>query len=238
MRLVEGPTAAKPTLSVLAEYDVVANTSRVAVDGLRSQGLRHVRYLSFATDPAWFYPVDGHRNQPSCSVGFIGRYSERRAHLCEPLVDCGLSVWGSNWDQAVSPRLRQAIRSRRGIYGRAQVRCYQRTLVSLNVQREHMMFHVAPGQCLGTGLSLRHFDIPACGSLCLTENVEELPDAFRIGEEVETFASGEELRDKVRHFLSHESDRQRMVQRARTRVVQEHTWRHRASEWLRQFERV
>jgi spore maturation protein CgeB len=85
---------------------------------------------------------------------------------------------------------------------------------------------------IGTGLGWRHFDVPACGTCLLSESVLELPETFRIGEEMETFDTPEELRDKASYLLAHETQRKRMVQRARQRVLQEHTYTQRARKWL------
>lgn len=105
----------------------------------------------------------------------------------------------------------------------------------INIQQEKMTFLTADGQRVGTGLGFRHFDIPACESFLLTEWVQELPEAFAIGQEVGTFVTPQELRDKARYLLTHESERERMVQRARARVLREHTYAHRMRQWLELF---
>jgi len=75
--------------------------------------------------------------------------------------------------------------------------------------------------------------VPACGSLLLTEWVEELPEAFEVGKEIDGFATAEELREKAHYYLAHESARLAMAQRARARVLQEHTYAQRVQQLLR-----
>ena len=68
--------------------------------------------------------------------------------------------------------------------------------------------------------------------MILTEWIQELAEAFTIGQDVETFTTPEELREKTRYFLSHETARQTMVQRAHARVLRDHTCAQRARQWL------
>lgn len=235
--LVEGPFPKGPS-PTLFEYDIITSTSTTAVEQLRQAGLPQAAYLPFATDPEWFCPGRGRFARPRYPIGFIGAYSPRREELLERVVDLGLSLWGPAWDTKCSSiPLRQALRARRGIFGPGLVRCYQSAAIFINVQREHMMTK-EPRQPVGTGLGWRHFDVPACGRFLLTEWVLELPEAFAIGQEVETFSTKEELRDKASYFLSHEVQREAMVRRAFARVLQEHTYKHRAQQWLELFNRT
>ena len=159
--------------------------------------------------------------------------------LLEAVSDLGVSIWGSNWDsQSSSASLCRALRTRRGLFGKDLVRCYQTSKLFLNIQREHMTTWTPSGQRIGTGLGWRHFDVPACGSLLLSELVLELPEAFAVGEEIETFSSPKELRDKARFLLVHETKRRSMIQRARERVLREHTYLHRIQHWIKWFNRL
>jgi|GEM_PF-3798548 len=235
--LVEG-TKDLQLAGLLQEYDLLTSTSRGAIRQLSQTGVRHVQYLPFATEPRWFHPptlVTAHR---PFRVGFVGAYSARRTQFLESVSDLGLQLWGTEWDGAPLGMLQQHLRSGKGVFGRALVRCYQQAVITLCIQREHMISVDPSGQPIGTGLSYRHFDVPACGSFLLTEWVEELPDALTIGEEVDTFTTPGEWREKVRFWLSHESAREAMPQRARARVLHEHTYQQRMRSWLQLVERV
>ena len=235
--LVEGPFRDKP-YPVLAEYERIVSTSLVTVGQLRNAGLPQAEYLPFATDPEWFRPHPRGYAAQIYPMGFIGAYSPKRAQFLESVTDLGLRLWGPDWDtQCSSAVLQKALHRRRGVFGRELVHCYQTSKLCVNIQREHMTTQDASARSIGTGLGWRHFDVPACGSLMLSEWVLELPEAFRVGQEVETFFSPEELRDKARYLLSDEPRRQAMVRRARQRVRQEHTYLHRARKWIEWYER-
>lgn len=239
--LVEGQVGRTPD-PVLRDYDLVVSTSQVAMEQLRHAGFPAVGYLPFATNPRRFYPAQGGRGKARMSangLGFIGAYSPKREQVLAQVADLGLHIWGSDWDvKAFSPAFRRTLHAPRGVFGKQLVRCYQSTALFLNVQREHMTTEIANGERFGTGLNWRHFDVPACGNLVLSEPVVELPEAFEVGQEVEVFASPQELRDKARYLLTHEAARSAMAQRAYARIIHEHTHVHRVQRWIQWYERA
>lgn len=235
--LTEGPFAGAPP-PVLAEYDVQASNSQVAVEQLRRAGMSRAAYAPFATDPSWFKPSQVERPPTRRSVGFIGAYSPKRSAVLDSVSDLGLQLWGPDWDtSATSAALRQTLRGSQGVFGPALVRCYQRLPVFINIQREHTMVTAQGGHAVGSGLAWRHFDVPACGSALVSEAVVELGEAFQIGREVEAFTTTEELRDKVQYLQTHAPQRLAMIRRARQRVLDEHTYLHRARWWSEQLQR-
>jgi spore maturation protein CgeB len=78
-------------------------------------------------------------------------------------------------------------------------------------------------------LHFRTFEIPAAGGLQLVKRSDELLSYFRDNEEILTYDSTDELISKA-SFFSKESQSNtidRMRIKARTRVINEHTWTHR-----------
>jgi spore maturation protein CgeB len=67
----------------------------------------------------------------------------------------------------------------------------------------------------------RNFEIPAIGSVMLSQFSEDLGDLFRDGEEVEFFRNGEELASKVVLLLSDEERRTRLSELGNRRVHQD-----------------
>lgn len=58
-----------------------------------------------------------------------------------------------------------------------------------------------------TGIPQRVFDIMGCGGFVLTNYQEELEEHFKIGEDLETFHSLDEVREKAAYYLNHEKER-------------------------------
>ncbi len=58
-----------------------------------------------------------------------------------------------------------------------------------------------------TGVPQRVFDIMTCGGFVMSNHQEEMEDLFTIGEDIETFKSLEELKEKTNFYLAHEKER-------------------------------
>jgi spore maturation protein CgeB len=63
-----------------------------------------------------------------------------------------------------------------------------------------------------TGLPLRIWDILGAGGFVLTNYQSEIPEYFEIGQELETYASEEELLDKIGYYLAHEKERKQIAE--------------------------
>jgi spore maturation protein CgeB len=78
----------------------------------------------------------------------------------------------------------------------------------------------------------RVFDAPAAGGFVLTDFREQLAELFEVGEEVACFGEPGEICDLVRFYLQHPKVRETMTIKARSRVLAEHTYRHRVAAML------
>ncbi len=75
---------------------------------------------------------------------------------------------------------------------------------------------------LHTSVNQRVFDVPVSGGFLLTDWKETLADLFDEKTELAVYHSIEEMQDKVRYYLKHESERQALASRAASRVRNEH----------------
>lgn len=89
-----------------------------------------------------------------------------------------------------------------------------------------------------TALNQRLFDVPLCNGFVLSDWQESLVEHFEPEQEVITFHSDEELKDKVRYYLSHPSAREQVSRKARDRVLAEHLMEHRVARMLERITEV
>jgi spore maturation protein CgeB len=78
----------------------------------------------------------------------------------------------------------------------------------------------------------RTFEIAACGAFQLVDYRSELPDVFTPGEEIVCFRDLEELRNQIGYYLEHPDERRRIAEKARSRVLKEHTYQARMETML------
>jgi len=76
-------------------------------------------------------------------------------------------------------------------------------------------------------LRLRDFEAPMSGALYTTGFTEELSEYFEPDKEVICYTSKEELADKIRFYLAHPAEAERVRQAGYQRARRDHTWTRR-----------
>jgi len=79
----------------------------------------------------------------------------------------------------------------------------------------------------------RSFEIPACGVFLLSERTDEMCALFQEGVEAEYFSTSDELLDKARYYLQHDSERRSIAQRGHEKVTRAgHDIYSRMKQWI------
>jgi spore maturation protein CgeB len=81
-------------------------------------------------------------------------------------------------------------------------------------------------------LNPRTFELAACGAFQLVDERELLSECFKVGEEIVTFSSVADLKDKIEYYRDRPEERRRIAARARERVLREHTYEKRLEQML------
>ena len=86
-----------------------------------------------------------------------------------------------------------------------------------------------------TGLNQRIFDIPACNAFVLTDYRKQIEQAFDVGREIVCYSHPEEALDLARFYVRHDRERAKISERARTRVLAQHTYKHRLHDLIKRM---
>jgi spore maturation protein CgeB len=229
---IDGPAGPLADAIALAStgFDLLLTVSRPIHRLYSGRCAVPVRYLPHGADLEHYCPgpVPVGQDQAFRSpLAFLGRPTERRVRLLEPLTGDGLRVWGERWRKvaARAPAFRSCLGSERNIVGKDVLTLYRAAGVMLNISREP--FTDPPNT-----LNLQVFHVPASGGCLLTEWVEELPDAFEPDREIVTFRGPEELQEKAVHYARDHAAARRIGEAGRRRCEAEHSLRHRATRLL------
>lgn len=172
---------------------------------------------------SWYFPERNHpvtlspedKREYECDVVFIGHYeADDRKQYLEELVRRGFRVRlfgpGYDWDPVLknSPELQSHIPVRL-VWGEE----YNKALCGAKV-----------ALCFLSKLNRdtytrRCFEIPATGTLMLSEYTDDLASLYKEGEEVDFFRSGEELIEKLNLYLGDENLRQAVAASGYQRVM-------------------
>ena len=81
-------------------------------------------------------------------------------------------------------------------------------------------------------VTMRVFDVLACGGFLLAERSEALLELFAPGNDLDVFTGPEELLDKVRFYLAHPEQAAAIATQGRRTVEAKHTIRQRVARML------
>jgi glycosyltransferase involved in cell wall biosynthesis len=211
-------------------YDFLFTTKDFELEHYRRAGARRVGHVFDGVSGERFFP-----RQPSgeqldrygADVTFIGRCEPHYAACLRAAAGSGadLRIWGPRW-----PRF-----ARSHAWARPCV-------VGSGLWREDYPVALSVAK-IGLGLlskgfpettTTRSFEIPACRTFMLAERTAEHLSLFEEGKEAEFFDSDDELVDKIRHYLAHPQERERIAAAGRERFLRsDYTRRARVRQMLK-----
>jgi spore maturation protein CgeB len=195
-------------------YDLHVTTKSFDVAGLRELGARGVFYIAKGYDPHTHRPMalsPEEQVQWGAQVGFVGGYEEQRYRAIRSIAEAGVDVTvrGPNW-QSVVRRVQRNLEVRPGwVYLDNYTRSICATWINLCFLRKSV----------GDLHTARSIEIPACRAFMLAERTDEHRALFVEGKEAEFFDGEQELIDKIRYYLHHEEERQRIAANGYERCI-------------------
>jgi hypothetical protein len=187
---------------------------REATEAVKRAGVPKTFYLPMAVNERMFYPNVEIQAEAPIPALFVGGPTAERISLLESVADLGLVIYGYDapgWQ--ASAQMRHSYQGE--ILERDPLRAvYQRAKVSINVTRAHG----------SSSLNMRVYEAMACGSLLLTDDKSDARTLFVEGEEIVTYSDQDDLRRKVRYYLTHESERAAIASAGMQKVRQSHTY--------------
>ena len=175
-------------------WDAVLIWSQELAKYLTEKGVKKVVFHPFCSDVQYHFPQ--RQTDPIYDVAFIGNWdaSRKREQYLKAISHYRLGIWGS--DYWVTHCRETSIRGLcKGMCTYAQipeVLCSAK--IGLNILRpQNEMGH-----------NIRTFEIPATGTLMLSERSQELLNLFEEDREAVYFSTLGELNQKVEHLLQNE----------------------------------
>jgi spore maturation protein CgeB len=177
-------------------------------------GAQRVEYNPMAFDPDIHKPAELSREEKekySADVVFVGSPEQERIAIFEKLAELGvdLKIYGPDWHRwDVSPTLKKCLVNK-PVYADEMAKVYAGAKIVLCFMRR--------GDRDLT--NSRMFEVPACGGFMMIERNREVARFFEEGKEIECFGAGDELAEKVKYYLSHEDEIEKIVEAGHRRVI-------------------
>jgi spore maturation protein CgeB len=222
---------------IAPHYDWCLVPEKFRLPDYRAVGANPI-YCQEAANPAVYKPYAVPRDLP---VTFVGQaYGDRPSYI-EHLLQQGIDVrvWGHGWriDPKYRPptdsplwRLPQSVTGE-PLDDEAMIRTFSRSKINLGFSTCGET-HAATGSAQDGGgrivqVRLRDFEVPMSGGFYMVEEMEELAEFFEPDKEIVFYRSPQDLAEKIRYYLAHEDQRERIRLAGFRRAVGQHTWRHR-----------
>lgn len=222
-------------------YDVLVVTKRYELDAYRAHCQGRVIYSALGYDPIGHAPPTVLPAEKR-DVAFVGGWEPRRERMLTTAArtSARVTVWGYGWAIAQASRA-NPFRSLRLGRLTPQHRLYLGDRASelsdaigkgegVNgeiYENEYAEAIASSGICLGFVREIcpdqhttRTFEIPAIGGFMLADRTEEHLEFFAEGKEAEFFGSDAEYVDKLKYYLSHKVERDRIAKAGHERCMQ------------------
>lgn len=226
----------------------VATTDEVAAYKYERAGFTNVVRTQWGCNHHTYRPLAVERD---LDVAFVGQPHGDRRETIQMLRDAGMKVdaWGFGWEQG---RLTQD----------EMIEVFSRSKVNLNLSNASRA--TSPKQIAGLFLRRRgplvvpafgkiranlrefrskrrdqikgrNFEIPGCRTLLVTTRVPGLEEYFDLEREVATFESKGELLEKVRYYLDHPEEAEKVALAGYERTLRDHTYEKRFTDMFTQM---
>jgi spore maturation protein CgeB len=201
------------------------------IDEMKKAGVKNCHYLPLAASPDIHKRIempDAERDYYGSDISFVGAGYYNRRHLFKGLLDYDFKIWGTDWDMN-SPLARCVQRAAERVDTDETVKIFNASKININLHSSTYHNGINP---FGDFVNPRTFELAACGAFQLVDNRSELTGLFKIGEEIMVFNDLEDLKQKVAYYLDNPAEREITAERAKQRVLKEHTYEHRMGEML------
>lgn len=216
-------------IGCLPIFDLVAASSPAWVNAFAQLGAKRAEYLPFAADTFLHKPalVAHNRAIVPREITFIGSWRPERETVLEELVAFDLAIWGGRYwkDRTRKGSPLKKRWGRRELIGDEFAAACATSKVMLNVL----------DSISWPGPNMRCFEQPACRAFSLVSRTSSILEIFKEGYSIECFETVDEARDKIRFYLTHESQRIQIADQAHDLIVRGHTYVDRAKtiiKWM------
>lgn len=207
----------------LAEYDALLANSEGCLSDLREMGAKKTYPLQWGIDPQLVFPVEMEKD---IDISFLGYGSDFREEWMTKMItipskampDIKFAVGGGGFKIDLG-NARQV-----GHLSYSEWRQFScRSKINLNITRwSHSSIYASS--------TSRPFELAGFGACIVSQPYNGLEKWFDFGQDLAVVNSEDEAMAVYRQLLSDDQKMKEMGHNARKRVLQEHTFRHRAEE--------
>jgi spore maturation protein CgeB len=212
-------------INSLRLYDLICSYSKNSITALQELGGKKVIWLPLGADAHLLSGVKV-REEFRCDIAFIGQWRPEREDVVSALINQipGISVklWGPDWKRRSKDEKIIKAWQGRSLYGKE----FAQAIVSAKLNLNIIDVTNYPAA------NMRFFEIPCAGGLQISSVCPEMESEFKNGETTFYFKNHSELAEIVKSLLNDESTIDLVRRKANIKIMEGHTYKHRAQEIL------
>ena len=216
--------------------DFFFTMSEGRIEEYKKSGVKNIAWLTQAVDPSFFPSIELKEKDIKhygSDVAFVGtlcglpQYKPRRQML-KKVIDAGfyLKWWG--------PRPARKIKEIPFLLSKV-CKAYGGEFVYLEsfykVAKASKVFLSRDSYPeVRLSMSVRIYTALCCGAFYMCKKVKGIETLFKPGEDIEVFENYDEMIDKIKYYIDHDSKRLAIAKSGQKKVLEKHTYRHRFNE--------
>jgi Glycosyl transferases group 1 len=213
-------------IECLPMYDLECVYSQNAVKPLQRLGAIQPVWMPLAGDPSLHGAVQCTVSEAAdygAAVTFIGGWRPEREAVLSALTHFNLKIWGPDWGRRCknNPTIMKAWQGR-ALRGREFAKAVASSNINLNII----------DQTNYPAANMRFFEIPCAGGLQVCSPCPEMELEFKHGEAAFYYLDESELPTQIYDLLNDGELCRRVRQAAHRKVMEKHTYLHRAKQIL------
>jgi len=220
---VDWPLLADNLHASLKAYDIVFVSTKMHIPLFYQLGSKKVSLLMFAYDPKIHNPSI--KNKDNYDIAYFGTYGKTIIKALNN-IDRDIRIFGNGWSRTKKSKLYSYWQKGKG-YGEEMRNEVANAKIVFNFTRQQ---HV-------TGMSMKVFEIPACGGFMVSNYTEEQSEILRHGKECVYYNSFDELEEIFQFYLNNEKLRLEISHNAINRI-KEHNYSNRVLQLLNYVEEL
>ncbi|RME58140.1 MAG: methyltransferase domain-containing protein [Candidatus Dadabacteria bacterium] len=198
---------------------------------IKEAGAAEVHYLPLACDPSIHAPMvlsKEEKKRWGSDVSFVGAGYYNRRQTFSRLIDFDFKIWGTEWPEC-RPFDKIVQEGGRRLTPAEYVKIFNASTINLNLHSSTEKDGVDPD---GDFVNPRTFEIAATGAFQLVDYRSLLPELFQVEKEIAVYYDLKDLREKIKYYLAHPEERERIAKASQRRVLKEHTYEARLKQML------
>ncbi len=216
------PKNFKKMSEVGSAYKYIFCQGSEAIELFSEVKIQNAHWLPMACDPNFHHPVElTHKEHEKYGndIAFVGSYYPNRYRLLKKLSGFDYGIWGPGWGNIIQPSNFQTHIRGEHTPQSEWVKIYSASKIVLSIHFQELENRFPVYQA-----SPRIFEAMACGAFVISDYQKDVFSLFKDEKHLVGFKTIAELIKKIKYYLNHSEEREKIANCGRQEVLKNHKY--------------